>query len=96
MIVTDLAARGVDIPLINNVVHFDFPPNMKLFIHRSGRTARAGKSGKCYCLLTKEETAYMMEVGLYVGREFTNDPLDKKINDVETGVYGRIPQQIID
>ena len=50
--VTDLAARGLDIPLLENVVHYDFPSKLKLFIHRSGRTARNGQHGVSYCLIT--------------------------------------------
>ena len=69
LIVTDLAARGIDIPLLENVVHYDFPTKLKLFIHRSGRTARAGQSGTSYSIITQEEIGYMHDLSIFVGRK---------------------------
>ena len=43
---TDLVSRGLDIPDVTAVVHYDFPQNAAVFLHRSGRTGRAGKDGK--------------------------------------------------
>ena len=46
LIASDLASRGLDIPNITAVVHYDFPQNVAVFLHRSGRTGRAGREGK--------------------------------------------------
>lgn len=56
---TDLAARGLDIPNIDWVVQFDAPQDPSAFIHRVGRTARLGKSGKALVFLQPNEESYI-------------------------------------
>lgn len=46
LIATDIAARGLDIPEVEAVIHFEFPQEVDMFVHRAGRTGRAGKPGK--------------------------------------------------
>lgn len=46
LICTDLAARGLDIPLIDTIIQLEFPRNVVDYLHRTGRTARMGASGK--------------------------------------------------
>lgn len=55
LITTDLAARGLDIPEIEYVIHYQLPLTREAFIHRNGRTARMHASGTSFLLLTKEE-----------------------------------------
>jgi len=72
LIVTDLAARGIDIPFLQNVIHYDYPPNKKLFIHRAGRTARAGQKGTSYCLITDPELPYLHDLSVFVSKKYAD------------------------
>jgi ATP-dependent RNA helicase DDX54/DBP10 len=71
LIVTDVAARGIDVPLIDHVIHYSFPPTAKLFVHRSGRAARAGRIGYCWGLVDTEEMPYMVDLYLFLGRKLS-------------------------
>jgi len=52
---TDLASRGLDIPEIKNIIHFDAPVRVDEFVHRNGRTARMEAEGSAFLLLTEKE-----------------------------------------
>ncbi|GAB2793119.1 DEAD/DEAH box helicase [Rhabdobacter roseus] len=64
LITTDLASRGLDIPEIENVVHYQLPTSQEAFVHRNGRTARMHASGTAYLILTTDEEVptYLPEV----------------------------------
>eukprot|EP01053_Blabericola_migrator_P002452 Blabericola_migrator_1__2451@NODE_168_length_12126_cov_91_620864_g146_i0_p2_GENE_NODE_168_length_12126_cov_91_620864_g146_i0NODE_168_length_12126_cov_91_620864_g146_i0_p2_ORF_typecomplete_len752_score125_35DEAD/PF00270_29/4_7e39Helicase_C/PF00271_31/7e22ResIII/PF04851_15/1_5e12ResIII/PF04851_15/1_9e03ERCC3_RAD25_C/PF16203_5/1_7e08DUF4217/PF13959_6/2_9e06AAA_19/PF13245_6/0_053AAA_19/PF13245_6/1_2e03SNF2_N/PF00176_23/0_011SNF2_N/PF00176_23/4_9e03SNF2_N/PF00176_23/2_2e03Zot/PF05707_12/4_4e03Zot/PF0 len=59
LIASDLAARGLDLPDVDLVVQFDPPPSAADYIHRAGRTARAGKSGKSIAFLMRGQTEFV-------------------------------------
>jgi superfamily II DNA/RNA helicase len=56
LIATDLASRGLDIPEIKHVVHYQLPPQREAFLHRNGRTARMHSEGQAYLVLANDET----------------------------------------
>jgi superfamily II DNA/RNA helicase len=56
LISTDLAARGLDIPEIRHIVHYQLPPREEEFIHRNGRTARMHAHGQSYLILADDES----------------------------------------
>lgn len=96
MVVTDVAARGLDLPLLDNVVNFSFPFNPKLFVHRVGRVARAGRSGTAYSIMTFEDFPYYVDLMQFVGRplQSAQTPGDLLFT-ADDGCYGRLPEEDI-
>lgn len=68
LIVTDVAARGIDLPVLEHVVNFDFPPQPRTFVHRVGRTARAGRNGWAWSMCTNAELPYLCDLQLFLAR----------------------------
>jgi ATP-dependent RNA helicase DDX54/DBP10 len=96
MVVTDVAARGLDLPLLDNVVNFSFPFNPKLFVHRVGRVARAGRSGTAYSIMTFEDFPYYVDLMQFIGRplQSAQTPGDLLFTP-DDGCYGRLPEEDI-
>ncbi|CCG82030.1 ATP-dependent RNA helicase dbp10 [Taphrina deformans PYCC 5710] len=93
LVVTDVAARGIDIPILANVINYDFPAQPKIFVHRVGRTARAGKRGWSYSLVRAEDCAYLLDLQLFLSRRLvtahtTGEPIDYT-KDVVLGALPR-------
>ena len=74
LVVTDVAARGIDIPLLDAAINFDFPPTPKLFVHRAGRVARAGAAGDALSLVTRDDLGYLLDLHLFLGRSLAVAP----------------------
>ena len=67
MVATDIAARGLDIPLLPHVINFDLPNISEDYVHRIGRTGRAGASGEAISLVSADETSFLLAIEKLVG-----------------------------
>ncbi|WP_182086997.1 DEAD/DEAH box helicase [Aureimonas sp. ME7] len=59
LVASDVAARGLDIPMVSHVFNFDVPIHAEDYVHRIGRTGRAGRSGKAFTLVSKADKKYL-------------------------------------
>eukprot|EP01083_Nonionella_stella_P199241 730756_1 len=96
LVVTDLASRGLDIPLLDNVICFGLPDRPRGFVHRVGRVARAGRTGRAYALVEPTELAYLVDLSVFLGRPLHTVPEDGGEIDKEKMYYGTIPRSLLD
>ncbi|KAJ5580002.1 uncharacterized protein N7459_005987 [Penicillium hispanicum] len=69
LIATDVAARGLDIPSVDFVLNYDLPQDSKTYIHRVGRTARAGKSGIAISFVTQYDVELWLRIETTLGKK---------------------------
>lgn len=74
LITTDLASRGLDIPEIKHVIHYQLPLTEDSFIHRNGRTARMHAEGTAYLVMAKDE-----ELPKYIHQKITEESVSEKL-----------------
>jgi ATP-dependent RNA helicase DeaD len=71
VVATDIAARGLDVARISRVINYDIPNDPEAYVHRLGRTARAGRAGKGILLVTPREERMRREIERYTGQRLT-------------------------
>jgi superfamily II DNA/RNA helicase len=69
LVASDLASRGIDVEGITHVVNFDLPDDPDLYVHRIGRTARAGREGHAWSLVTPKQGPLLTDIEMLVNTE---------------------------
>jgi len=77
LIATDVASRGLDIPTVDVVINYDIPQHSKDYIHRVGRTARAGRSGKSITITTQYDVELLQRIEELIGKKMDLFPCEE-------------------
>ncbi|MBG6062709.1 ATP-dependent RNA helicase RhlE [Flavobacterium sp. CG_9.1] len=75
LVATDIAARGLDIPLLPHVINFELPNIPEDYVHRIGRTGRAGASGEAISLFSPDETVFLRDIEKLIGLRLPKEQL---------------------
>ncbi len=91
LVATDVAARGIDVNDLAMVINFDLPNESENYVHRIGRTARAGKSGKAYTFCSEQDVYSLPPIERYIGKAIPSQVADESlfVEDKSAGVYIR-------
>lgn len=83
LVATDVAARGIDVENITHVINYDIPMEQESYVHRIGRTGRAGKSGFAITFVSPREYSYLKEIEAHYGFEITKGivPTEEEVKE---------------
>jgi ATP-dependent RNA helicase DeaD len=93
LIATDVAARGLDIENIEVVFNYDMPQEIETYVHRIGRTARAGRPGLAYSFVTKNEIGKLTAIQRYTKTEITKKDIPT-IKDAENAREAQVAEKV--
>ena len=79
LVATDVAARGLDIEDLAMVVNYDLPNESENYVHRIGRTARAGKTGKAVTLASEQDVYELPGIERYIGRKIPSETVTQEL-----------------
>lgn len=90
LVATDVAARGLDVNNLSHVINYNLPDEAETYIHRSGRTGRADKSGTCISIINLKEKGKIKQIAKMVGQDFAKAKIPTGVQVCEKQLFHHI------
>lgn len=90
LVATDVAARGIDVDNVTHVINYELPDDVENYTHRSGRTARAGKSGVSIAIISGRDVGKIRQIERVIGKKFTKVEVPDGFAVCEKQLFGLV------